>query len=332
MIDFVLPWVDGGDPIWQKSRVAFSPAGVRETDAGACRYRDWGLLKYWFRAVEQNAPWVRKIFFITCGQIPDFLNTAHPKLRLINHQDYIPSCWLPTFSSHCIELNLHRIPDLSEQFVYFNDDTFLNQPCSPEDFFRNELPCYRLMYRRILKPGPTDPAYEHARYNAAEAVSRHYSKKDTIRAGASRLFSPSYGLKTIVWNLLQYSQKELLDFMDPHVPVPFLKSTLSEVWEKEELLLAETSSHRFRDPSDVSQCIFRYWDLARGHFSPSRESARCFGILESTLPEIRHELFEKDHRLICLNDDENCAESEKIAQELHEILKTRYPDPSGFEK
>ena len=112
-IDFVIPWVDGTDSQWSQKCSRFLPENSALEE---CRYRDWGLLKYWFRAVECYAPWVRKIHFVTDGQIPDWLNTEHPKLHVVNHGDYIPKEYLPTFSSHTIELNLHRIAGLSEHF------------------------------------------------------------------------------------------------------------------------------------------------------------------------------------------------------------------------
>ncbi len=89
-----------------------------DEDANAdCRYRDYGLLRYWFRSVERFAPWVNRMFFVTCGQKPEWLDENNPRLRLVNHADYIPAACLPTFQSNTIELNLHRIPDLSERFV-----------------------------------------------------------------------------------------------------------------------------------------------------------------------------------------------------------------------
>ena len=74
-------------------------------------------MPYWFRAVEKFAPWVRKIHFVTCGHVPAFLNLAHPKLHHVKHEGFLPPEVLPTFSSHAIEMNLHRIPGLAEHFV-----------------------------------------------------------------------------------------------------------------------------------------------------------------------------------------------------------------------
>ena len=133
-IDFVVLWVDGEDPEWQREKARFEPE--YETSASSInRYRDWDLMRYWFRGVEKYAPWVNRIFFVTSGQIPEWLKADHPKLRLVEHREYIPKQYLPTFNSNVIELRLHHIADLSEHFVLFNDDMFLTAPVKPEDFF-----------------------------------------------------------------------------------------------------------------------------------------------------------------------------------------------------
>ena len=139
-IDFVVLWVDGSDPAWQAEKAKYQGKALDDSNS-ANRFRDWGLLPYWFRAVERFAPWVRKIHFVTCGQVPEFLNTEHPKLHLVKHSDFMPPEALPTFSSHAIEMNIHRIPGLAEHFVYFNDDMFLIRAVKQENFFRDGLPC-----------------------------------------------------------------------------------------------------------------------------------------------------------------------------------------------
>ena len=49
----------------------------------------------------------------------------------------MPEEYLPTFSSHPIELNIHRIKGISDKIVYFNDDMFLTDAVKPELFFKN---------------------------------------------------------------------------------------------------------------------------------------------------------------------------------------------------
>ena len=171
-IDFVIPWVDGSDPAWQEERRKYKTDS--SADSGASRYRDMGILKYWFRAVEAYAPWVNQIHFITWGHLPEWLNTDHPKLHVVNHKDYIPEEYLPTFSTNPIELNIHRISGLSEYFVYFNDDTLLNGPVTPEFFFRKGLPCDFAYINNIYNSDPTE-LFDHIRINCTWATNSHYS-------------------------------------------------------------------------------------------------------------------------------------------------------------
>ena len=106
-IDFVIMWVDGNDPKWQTEKNKYTPP--LNADASICRYRDFDLLKYWFRGVEKYAPWVNKIHFITWGHIPSWLDTNNPKINIVKHEDYIPRKYLPTFNANTIELNVHSI-------------------------------------------------------------------------------------------------------------------------------------------------------------------------------------------------------------------------------
>lgn len=132
-IDFVIIWVDGNDKQWQAEKAKYDGKTVTNANSEV-RFRDWDNLQYWFRGVEKFAPWVNKIHFVTWGHLPKWLDTTNPKLNIVNHKDYIPSKYLPTFNSHTIELNLHRIEGLAEQFVYFNDDMFITAPTKPDDF------------------------------------------------------------------------------------------------------------------------------------------------------------------------------------------------------
>ena len=85
--------------------------------------------------VERHAPWVNNIYLITNGQRPKWLNVNHPKLKWVRHEEFIPEEYLPTFNSSAIEMNIHRIDGLSENFVLFNDDMYLIQDVKYSDFF-----------------------------------------------------------------------------------------------------------------------------------------------------------------------------------------------------
>ena len=125
-IDFVIIWVDGNDKEWRAEKDKYDDKPI-STSNSEVRFRDWDNLQYWFRGVEKYAPWVRKIHFITWGHLPTWLNTEHPKLHIVRHEDYIPNEYLPVFNSNVLEIYMHKIEGLSEEFVYFNDDIFLSR-------------------------------------------------------------------------------------------------------------------------------------------------------------------------------------------------------------
>lgn len=329
-IDFVLPWVNGSDPAWLKEKAKYDPS-VNEESSGVSRYRDWDLMRYWFRAIEENAPWVRKIFFITWGHLPDFLNKDHPKLQIVRHEDYIPEQWLPTFSARCIELNLHRIADLGEHFVYFNDDTWLNRPVTEDFWFKNNLPCY-YMANRPYDINELKNPYQHSRRNAMEVINRHFTTRDQLKSGLSKVCSPTYG-RTAVLNLLYTLRyKHFGQFQDLHLPDPFLKSTLQEIWKTEPEILSETSQLRFLVNSGVNQYVFRYWDLARGNFVPRGIHGTRYNITTKNLEECASDIENGLSFTVCANDSPLCDDFDRCRERLKEAFKRRYPKPCSFEK
>ena len=79
-IDLVCPWVDGNDPAWQQERQRYASP---EMQSGVVMFRDWDLMRYWFRGVEKALPWIRTVHFVTWGHLPPWLNTAHPAPRRV---------------------------------------------------------------------------------------------------------------------------------------------------------------------------------------------------------------------------------------------------------
>ena len=190
-IDFVILWVDGNDPAWREEFVRTRQA--ENDDASEIRYRDWRNLHYWFRSAERFAPWVRKVHFITWGHLPAWLRRDHPKLHIVNHRDFIPAEYLPTFNSNTIELNIHRIEGLADRFVLFNDDTFLTRGCRPEDFFRRGVPC-DMARLSVVQPSSVG----HIIYNDLELINRLHDKRTAIRTHIARWFSPRYGIVSLL--------------------------------------------------------------------------------------------------------------------------------------
>ncbi|CAL8242535.1 unnamed protein product [Merluccius merluccius] len=108
----------------------------QDEDVSASRFEDNEELRYSLRSVERHAPWVRHIFVVTNGQIPSWLNLDNSRITVVTHQDIFQNqSHLPTFSSPAIETHIHRIPGLSQKFIYLNDDVMFGKDVWPDDFY-----------------------------------------------------------------------------------------------------------------------------------------------------------------------------------------------------
>lgn len=135
-VDMVFSWVDAGSLEWQKARAKrMSSYVVGEGDDNEARFRQLDELKYALRSVHLFAPWIRKIFIVTDSARPAWLD-EHPKVTVVRSEEFFsdPSV-LPTHNSMAVESQLHRIPGLSEHFIYSNDDMFFGRPVRPDLFF-----------------------------------------------------------------------------------------------------------------------------------------------------------------------------------------------------
>lgn len=333
-IDFVIPWVDGNDPEWQRSFLEYLPESRKTDDTREVRYRDWGLLRYWFRGVEKFAPWVNKIHLITCGHYPSWLNLEHPQLNFVVHSDYIPAEYLPTFSANPIELNLHRIKSLSEHFVYFNDDTFLIDKVGKERFFQNNLPCDMAAFDVIASLSSADK-FAHIILNNVSAINQWFRKFDVLRSHWCKWFNPKYGI-SLLQTLALLPWPYFTGFENPHLPNAFLKSTLQEVWDVYGELLQKTSAAKFRSVNDYSQWLFRYWQLVKGDFYPLNvyNSSVYYRIEEKTISQIENIISRQKKQLIVLNDVEQDIpiDVEEYAMRICMVFNKILPDKSSFEK
>lgn len=150
-VDVVFTWVDGADPEHAAKRAAYvkTQPNVHDNGLDQARFRDNEELRFSIRALERFAPWVRNIILVTDRQIPSWIRSGHPKLRIVDHAEFIPSRYLPTFNSHVIEAFLHEIPELADHYIYLNDDVFLARPCRKTDFFTaNGLPMAFMDWRK----------------------------------------------------------------------------------------------------------------------------------------------------------------------------------------
>jgi hypothetical protein len=289
-------------------------------------------LQYWFRGIEKFAPWVDEIHFVTYGHLPDWLDTNHPKLNIVNHQDYIPEKYLPTFNSHTIELNFHRINELSDEYVYFNDDTFLIDHVEQKDFFKDGKPRDMPISRAL-----TGDRFNHILLSNMSVLRNHFKNKyKAVLQKPSNWFNFKYGLKNNIRNLLFLgtSRKIHTGFVNFHLPQPHRKKTLSYLWENEYSILDETCCHTFRSFLNVNPYLQRYWELASNNFTPINinKLGKNFEFRIDG-PSNAAEFIEKQEMpMVCLNDHENLLEFDKAKKEVNAALQKILPEKSNYEK
>lgn len=134
--DAVYTWVDGDEPQYIELRDRYA---AKTTDRNPERYRDnLQLMRYSFRSMEQFFNHFETLYLVTTRpQVPSWINADHPRVKIVHHDEFIPAEFLPTFNSNVIESFLHRIPGLSEHFLYMNDDFLFGNPLPPDAFMRD---------------------------------------------------------------------------------------------------------------------------------------------------------------------------------------------------
>ncbi|MGF0046556.1 Stealth CR1 domain-containing protein [Streptococcus hyointestinalis] len=326
-IDFVVTWVNGNDPKWRKSKNKYQGKSEDLLNTED-RYRDWDFLRYWFRAVEKNTPWVNKIFFITEGHLPEWLDVDNKKLRVVKHSDYIPNEYLPTFNSNVIELNLVNIKELSDNFVLFNDDMFINSPISPSYFFENDTPKDTGVFSPLV---PTRGGIASTCLNNIEVINDYFNMRQVLKSEFSKIFNLKYG-KYNIKNICVLPWNKILGFYDTHIPVSYNKSSFETIWSCEATILKETSSHKFRTKDDVNHWLVRYWQICSGNFVPKNINKDKYYNISDELPAILEDIRLSKHNLICLNDGDNLTSFEEKKQLLLEALESKFGKKSTFEK
>ena len=339
-IDIVIPWVDSNDVKWQEKKHQFDTRNNNVPVNNDMRYRDWGTLKYVLRSIEKYMPWYNKIYIITEGHYPEWLDVQNTKIQLVTHDEiYFDKSHLPTFSSPSIEMNLVNIKGLAEKFIYFNDDTMVLKPLERERFFCHDKPVDFLSHgwfsrNRLFEKLRGMNEWAHSIKNNIDLINKKYSVSNLT---SEQLYHKSYSFKVKFSNfLLDKVYKKFLWFEHWHHPQPYLKSTLAsarEVFLKE---MMTCSQNRFRHKSDLNQYLYRYLQLASGNFSPYKHDDGLYVKIENQKDMDAFVADMSGYAFGCPNDsvsDKVSAEEQKyIMRTLVEKLEKLFPEKSSLER
>ena len=338
-IDFVLPWVDNQDPEWQKSRQQYAENQSLSDANSSARFRDSGTLKYVLRSIEKNCPWYNKIYLITCGHHPEWLDINSPKIELVKHSDiYDNKDHLPVFNSSSIEMSLPNIEGLSEHFVYLNDDMIMFSPLTRERFFKDSLPvdflCHGWLPRNklfdLLRGRDTwiNSLNNNIRLVNRELRQNHLKNK--------HLYNQSYSFLEKLSNFLMFNiYKRFFWFEHWHLPQPYLRKTLLEVKNKFAKEMSLCSKNRFRSNTDLTQYLYRYWHLAKGEFYPIKHDDGIEDNICSIedLNNMINRCEKEKPKFICFNDSPALSDLdyEIIKNKIIFYLDKNFPEKASFE-
>jgi len=330
-VDIVVSWLDDSDEAWRAQYLRYKNEkdGIDEEANPEARFRDYGTFKYWFRAIEKNAPWVHKIYLVTCGHLPDWLNTQHPKLEVVSHADFIPPEYLPTFASDTIALNLHRIPGLSEHFIYFNDDMFMINPARETGFFKHGKPRDML----TLVPAQTYEEFNHFAINNMILIHKEFSKRDILKNSLWKMINVRTGIVYLGTTVLQLLYPNVSDILHFHLPTPLKRSLYEQLWDRHFESFDKTCRHRFREVTDVTDWYIRMYYLASGDFEPQR--MHRFGrLVNIKYCKSFERMLRSNYKVVCFNDDHTLSYEGFLQKKeaLQHAFGNRFPDKSAFEK
>ena len=228
-------WVDGSDPEfaeqlrgWSETACIAGPAVKRG------RFTDNDELKHSLRSLDRFAPWAGFVHIVTNGQVPRWLNVEHPRVRVVFHCEiFARESDLPTFNSTAIEWQLHRVPGLSEQFLYLNDDFFLGQPVTAADF---------------LTAGGGQKIYVEKESVPLERCTDHFR---TASTNAMRALKPFF-------------QSPQALQLPAHTPRLLQRSVLAELEQVLDRDVQRTTASRFRSDEDsLMLAAYAGWLLAK---------------------------------------------------------------------
>lgn len=307
-INLVYTWVNGSDPEHIKARV--ERAGNRKwASPGNNRFRDLGGLLYSLRSAELYAPWINKIFIVTSGQVPSYLNLSHPKIEMVFHKDIFdkPNEDLPTFNSNAIEGNFHNLPDHTGPcFIYLNDDMFFGSEVSPSDFYDEERG--QILFTSSWTAPPSRDKLSNLWHRSILNSNRVL---DSLWGSATRHYAS-------------------------HGPYFFSLEVLRHMYDTIPDLFNTTATHPFRHENDAAvPFLYNQWAEHYYETITARNTINQYMKLDNDDKKAKRDfdrIYAKRPKTVCMNDalDED-RPNPKSLQHMQDFFTKLFPNPSSYE-
>ena len=308
-VDIVYTWVDGNDPAWQKRHAAFTgikPVGADVDCKG--RYADNDELKFSLRSVEKYAPWIRRVFIITDSQVPAWLDTSNPRIKIVDHRDILPPEAIPCFNSQVLEHCMFRIPGLSEHFIYSNDDMFFNRKVEPTTFFNQDGHPIVRFYRAPLR--------RFSFWAKTNIIKKPLSLYNQALLNATRIVKEKYGMTFL------YKSHHNID--------SYLKSDSLAIIEEFIEQITPTLANHLRAENDIQRIIYSYVPIIKNRAQPEYVDKHTSFMLRIHKRDHYEHMEKYNPIFFCLNDSQYATDEDRIR--ARKYLEKRFPHKSQFEK
>ena len=226
-IDAVITWVDGSEPNYKLKL----EENLKNKKIINRQYTQANEIDFCVASIIKFAPFVRKIFIVTDKQKPRFSGIRHmvsiEKIEIIDHEEIFRDnldC-TPSFNIRSIDALLFKIKNLSDKFIYFNDDMFLIKETTKEDWFKDN---------KAVLTGSWAKTYNK---QLIKTISHKIKNLLNIR--------PSFNAaQSKAANIVGFHNKYFKSF---HCGRPQIKSVIKDFYDKNPQRLIDQIRYKFRD-------------------------------------------------------------------------------------
>ena len=226
-IDAVITWVDGSEPNYQRKLKEH----LSNNDTIKRQYLQANEINLCVASIVKYAPFIRKIFIVTDKQSPNLDSVKHivskEKIEIVDHEEIFRDNieFLPTFNIRSIDALLFKIKDLSEKFIYFNDDMFLVKKTNPEDWFVGDKAVLTGNWVKTYNKKPIKII--------SQKIKSFFNMRPSFNASQSKAA-----------NIAGFNSKY---FKSYHCGRPQIKSIIKDFYNKNPEKLVDQIKYKFRD-------------------------------------------------------------------------------------
>ena len=287
MVDLVITYVNNNDEIWKKSFIDYCVSHNKRNYIVKMineRYSGVNWVKYQLKLVKKNMPFVRKVFLVVSNKEQVKYLELQDNVEIITHDKFIPLQHLPTFNSTTIELFLPLIKDLSERFIYANDDMLPIKELNESDFFDNNKVKINWLKEEF---NPCDTKFKYQCNNnivyLKQLLGKPYNQK----------IDNGYFIRPI------------------HSMTPMFKSHCLELYNPLYQMYRKYIS-AFRNEYNINQYVYPLYEELR------------YGTLPSEIDFLYTEFKEQvdmNHQIICVNLERNKENVDLFISELNKLCE-----------